>query len=155
MSTFPFHGPHKKGHQVHRERCRDVAATAAESCGVKVAINNDDHAPSSANKLEETVTYECHSGHTLDGKICGSKSFTTTCVVAVNESVALSPTPGSSALTTCQTVTCGIPPLASFSTESIKSEVFCQDVVKYSCEEGFFREALREQWGSGVSYVRC
>ena len=41
----------------------------------------------------------------------------------------LSPTPGS----TCLKVTCGIP----FSTASIKCEVFFQEVVKYSCEEGY------------------
>ena len=31
-----------------------------KSCGVSVDIDNVDHVPLNAIKLEETVTYECH-----------------------------------------------------------------------------------------------
>ena len=33
-----------------------------------VAIDNADHDPTSAVKFEETITYECHSGYSLDGE---------------------------------------------------------------------------------------
>ena len=48
-----------------------------KSCGVPVAIDDADHAPTSAMKFEETITYECHSGYSLDGTPDGNKSFTT------------------------------------------------------------------------------
>ena len=66
-----------------------------KSCGVPVAIDNADHASSSAIESEETVLCECHSGNCLDGTPDGNKSFTTTCGVAACGSMAASPTPGS------------------------------------------------------------
>ena len=67
--------------------------------------------------------------------------------------MAVSPTPGSSAPTTCNKVTCGISPPASFSTASVSSEVFFQDVVKYSCGEGYTVTGL--VGGSGAFERRC
>ena len=89
-----------------------------KSCGVPVAIDNTDHASSSAIKFEETVLCVCRSGYILDVTLDENKSSTTTCGVAANGSMVWSPTPGSSALNTCMKV------------------VFFHDVVKYSCEEG-------------------
>ena len=42
-----------------------------------VAIDNADHEPSSFVKFNETVTYEGHSGYSLDGELDVNKSFTT------------------------------------------------------------------------------
>ena len=46
-----------------------------------VAIDNDDHTSSNATMLEKTVTYECHSGHSLEAPLLGAGSFTTQRVV--------------------------------------------------------------------------
>ena len=50
-------------------------------------------------KFEETVSCVCHSGHSLDGTADGNMSLTR-CDVAVNETMALSPSLGNSALIT-------------------------------------------------------
>ena len=47
------------------------------SCGVPIAIDNADHEPSSSVKFNETVTYEGHSGYSLDGEPDVNRSFTT------------------------------------------------------------------------------
>ena len=44
-----------------------------KSCGVPVAIDNADHASSSAIESEETVLCECHSGNCLDGTPDGNE----------------------------------------------------------------------------------
>ena len=74
----------------------------------------------------------------------------TTCGVAVNESVALSPTPGSSALTLCLKVTCGIP----FSTASINCKTCeqCYTVTGLVGEAALSR-GVAKLWRSGLCCV--
>ena len=109
-----------------------------KSCGVPAAIDNADHDPSSAVKFNETAAYERHSGCSLDGEPDGNRIFTTTCGVEASGSVVVSPTPGISELrTTCEKITCGNATAKPFSSVSFEGEVFFQDVVKYTCEEGY------------------
>ena len=44
-----------------------------KSCGMPFAIENVDHDPSSAMRVHETVTHECHSGDSLDGELNGNR----------------------------------------------------------------------------------
>ena len=46
-----------------------------KSCGVPVAIDNADHTPVNPAMLEETFTYKCHSGHSLEGSPVGDKKL--------------------------------------------------------------------------------
>ena len=46
-----------------------------ESCGVPVAIDNADHTRVNAAMLEETFTYKCHSGCSLEGSPVGDKKL--------------------------------------------------------------------------------
>ena len=58
----------------------------------------------SAIRFEDTVPYECHDGYSMDGIVDGNRSFVTTCVVAPNSSVAVSPVSSSSEQTSCRRV---------------------------------------------------
>ena len=60
----------------------------------------------------------------------------TICGAAFSSSVAVSPVSGSSEETSCQKVTCGVPPAASFCSVSVETEVFSQVVVAFTCEAG-------------------
>ena len=106
-------------------------------CGVPVAIYNADHDPSSAVKFNETATYECHSGYSLDGEPDGNRIFTTPCGVVASGSMVVSPTPRVSELRTTEKITCGNATAKPFRSVSVEGEVFFQDVVKYTCEEGY------------------
>ena len=56
---------------------------------------------------------------------------------------------GSSGLTTCKMVTCGIPSPASFNSASVRSEVL-QDVVKYSREAGYNVSDWLRRWQAAL-----
>ena len=79
-----------------------------KSCGVPVAINNAYHTSSSATMLEEIVTYECQSGHSLESHLMGTRASRQRVVLRQVDPWQYF-APGSSSPTTCKKVTCGIP----------------------------------------------
>ena len=83
-SGFEFKSITKNGTTYHTceniEDCPDAEFSHdcnRMSCGVPVFIDNADHEPSSSVKFNETVTYEGHSGDSLDGEPDVNRSFTT------------------------------------------------------------------------------
>ena len=103
---------------------------------VPVVTDDAVHAPTGALHSEDSITYKCHEGYSVDDTADGDTSFLTLRGAALNSSVVVSPVSHMSEETSCRKVTCDVHPDASFCRVFAEAEVSSQDVGPYTCQAG-------------------